>query len=102
MTSASNSGRAWIVGRHRERSILRDLLDRRDEGDRGGARLAVVTGEAGIGKTTLVDELAQHARRSGWNVLRGGTDPHDVAALELWAGPCAALGVPLAEAREEA
>lgn len=57
-----------IVGRHREQERLRQLLDRALDG-RGG--LALVSGEAGIGKSTLVDELAREARRRGALVLSG-------------------------------
>src|SRR5215217_288297 len=38
---------------------------------RGEGRLAVLSGEAGIGKTRLADELARLARQLGWAVLWG-------------------------------
>ena len=39
--------------------------------NRGDGRLAVLSGEAGIGKTRLADELARLARQLGWAVLWG-------------------------------
>jgi DNA-binding SARP family transcriptional activator len=54
-------GRSPLVGRDRE---LAALLERLDEG-----WFMAVVGEAGIGKTRLVDELAVHARRAGRRVL---------------------------------
>ncbi len=58
-----------LVGRERERQALRALLERTTEGH--GA-LVLLSGEAGIGKTTLVDDLVQHATGEGVLVLSGG------------------------------
>jgi DNA-binding CsgD family transcriptional regulator len=58
-----------LVGRERERELLRALLERASEGQ---GTLALLSGEAGIGKTTLVDDLVQHAAASGFLVLSGG------------------------------
>ena len=68
--AASSMDRAggWIVGREREREILRDqlacMLD-------GRGRLVLVSGEAGIGKTSLVEDLAHAPAARGCLVLRG-------------------------------
>ncbi|QXG76062.1 AAA family ATPase [Modestobacter sp. L9-4] len=55
-----------LVGRREERTRLRQLLDGVDA---GGAAV-LVTGEPGIGKTTLVEEAADHAVAAGYTVLR--------------------------------
>jgi DNA-binding SARP family transcriptional activator len=76
-----------LVGRQRELSMLRELWRAAREGE--GARLALVTGEAGIGKSRLVRELALEGREQGAVVLHGAADedllvPHQplVAAFE--------------------
>ena len=54
-----------LVGRREERRALRDVL----EAVRAGrSKALVVSGEAGIGKTVLLDELAHNA--SGVEVIR--------------------------------
>lgn len=58
-----------IVGRRREQAQLRESLARTLEG-RGG--VVLIGGEAGIGKTTLVDDLVEQAHEAGVLVLRGG------------------------------
>jgi len=57
-----------MVGRQVELARLADLLDRA-EGAAGG--FAMITGEAGIGKTRLVTEWAALARRRGFVELTG-------------------------------
>jgi DNA-binding SARP family transcriptional activator len=76
-----------LVGRERELSMLRELWHGVREGE--GARLVLVTGEAGIGKSRLVRELALEGREQGAVVLHGSADedllvPHQhlVAAFE--------------------
>jgi DNA-binding SARP family transcriptional activator len=76
-----------LVGRGRELSVLRELWRAVREGE--GARLVVVTGEAGMGKSRLVRELALEVREEGAVVLHGSADedllvPHQhlVAAFE--------------------
>ena len=61
-------GTSQLVGRDTERSILSGLLDAASEG-RGG--VGVVVGEAGIGKSRLLDALATEATDRGMMVLRG-------------------------------
>jgi DNA-binding CsgD family transcriptional regulator len=57
-----------IYGRDVERAHLHELLD----GATGGrGSLALISGAAGIGKTTLVDDLVQQARWLGCSVLIG-------------------------------
>src|ERR1700685_3556933 len=47
-----------LVDRHRERAVLDGLLDAARAGE---SRALVVHGEAGVGKTALLDYLAAHA-----------------------------------------
>ena len=55
-------GSGLMVGRAEERACLRNLLD---EAWRGARRLVFVIGEAGIGKSTVVEAFAEEARREG-------------------------------------
>ncbi len=57
-----------IVGRDREQQVLNAILGRMFA---GGGSLVLVSGEAGIGKTSLVDWLADQARRSGVLQFKG-------------------------------
>src|SRR6266699_2260585 len=68
--SLSSSSRILpLVGRLREVTLVMDVYDvARDE----SARVALMTGEPGIGKTRLLDEVALRAARDGAVVLRGG------------------------------
>ena len=58
-----------LVGRHDELNRLRVLLTRAIAGQ---PAVALVAGEAGVGKTRLVQEIAQVAGDSGVRVLSGG------------------------------
>ena len=60
-----------FVGRAAERSRLQELwLDARG----GSRRLVLIAGEAGVGKTSLSAQLAQHAHTQGAAVLYGRCD----------------------------
>jgi DNA-binding NarL/FixJ family response regulator len=60
--------RPVLVGRERERALLLEAL----EATAGGhGTLVLVSGEAGIGKTTLVEDLARRARERGLLALTG-------------------------------
>ena len=61
--------RPVLVGRERERQVLRDALDRTLDGQ---GLLVLLSGEAGIGKTMLVDDLIRRAVDMGALVLSGG------------------------------
>ena len=58
-----------LVGRRAELGTLQAAAERAAGGAPG---LVLVAGEAGVGKTRLVDELAGWARNSGYQVLVGG------------------------------
>jgi ABC-type oligopeptide transport system substrate-binding subunit/DNA-binding SARP family transcriptional activator len=60
--------RAKLVGREQEMA----LLDRCwQEAEKGRGKLVLISGEAGLGKTRLVEEFAQHVRLHGARVLWG-------------------------------
>jgi DNA-binding winged helix-turn-helix (wHTH) protein/tetratricopeptide (TPR) repeat protein len=72
-----------LVGRARELGVLRSALARAISGSGG---LALVMGEAGIGKTRLVEELAAVAEQAGVEVHRArGQDAAGTPAFWLWA-----------------
>jgi hypothetical protein len=81
---------ARFVARRQELAILVAALERGLAGDGG---LVLVTGEAGIGKTTLVDRLAAEARQRSVRVVRGDADDWDRAPFGLFRGPRRALGL---------
>jgi predicted ATPase len=58
-----------FIGRRAERSRLAAGIA---ESRRGGGRIFVVEGEAGIGKSRLLHEVTNSARSSGHRVLAGG------------------------------
>jgi len=62
------AGNTALVGRRAELATVRRLVDAVPRGD--GA-LLLITGEAGIGKTRLVQEVAARAAVVGLAVLRG-------------------------------
>ncbi len=57
-----------FVGRRDELASLVALLRQAEQGEPG---FAIIAGEAGVGKTRLVGELAAHAASSGFTVLTG-------------------------------
>jgi len=62
------------VGREEELGLLDRLLDRSAAGRLG---VALIDGEAGIGKTRLLQEALSHARARGFAVLYGAADEMD-------------------------
>ena len=60
--------RVQLIGRSRELGLLRERLARLSDGQGG---LVLVAGEAGIGKTSLVEALAAEARARGLGVAWG-------------------------------
>jgi predicted ATPase len=82
-----------FVGRE---PILNRLLSLLTTGEVEGARMVFVSGEAGVGKTRLLEELASRARTIGAAVLWGGVGAHAqrfgygafAVALEAYAAGC--------------
>ncbi len=62
------TSRGPLVGRAGELSRLTDLLA---QAAAGQPVVTLISGDAGVGKTRLVTELAGAARRTGWTVLSG-------------------------------
>jgi DNA-binding CsgD family transcriptional regulator/tetratricopeptide (TPR) repeat protein len=70
MTDQVTTGR--FVGRTQELARLRELLARAADGQ---PLVALIGGEAGVGKTRLAEQLAAAASQQGARVLRGGCVP---------------------------
>ncbi|HEY8172826.1 MAG TPA: AAA family ATPase, partial [Dehalococcoidia bacterium] len=71
-----------MVGRQREFSLLQAALE---DAARGRGGIAILEGEAGVGKTRLAEELATFARLKGMQVLWGRCYEDDAAApYEPW------------------
>src|SRR3712207_5358718 len=73
MSASLRLGDSWqpavsIVGRHREQALLRERLRSARSGD---GSFVLVGGEAGIGKTTLIESLAREASQERALVLIG-------------------------------
>jgi predicted ATPase len=77
-TVNARSASATFVGRERELDQLVSMLG---ELDATGARTALIAGEAGIGKTRLIDELRQRARAAGALVGTGVCTPAEGGGL---------------------
>ena len=71
-----------LVGRRRESALLRDWWGSVRRGD---GRLLLVDGEAGIGKTRLVAELARAVEEEGALVLWGRCDEGPVTPFQAFA-----------------
>ena len=79
-----------LFGRTRELTALTAAWTATRDGH--GGRVVVITGEAGIGKTRLVAELARRARDGGARVAIGaGIDVGGEAPLAVWQELAAAL-----------
>jgi DNA-binding CsgD family transcriptional regulator len=61
------AGRSPFVGREREMTILRDIFGLTQNGT---GSVALILGEAGIGKTRLITEFADWASQKGSSILR--------------------------------
>ncbi|MCB0998195.1 MAG: AAA family ATPase [Acidimicrobiales bacterium] len=69
-----------FVGRFTELQVLRDAWERR-------ARVALVAGEAGVGKTTLATGFAAELADHGVSVLTGRSTPHRLGVFESFVEP---------------
>lgn len=68
---AARGGMPVIVGRSAEVGTLRALAE---EAAGGSGAVAVIEGDPGIGKTTVLDALAEECDRLGMRVLRGAAE----------------------------
>ena len=57
-----------MVGRREELSVLLDL---EAETHKGSSHVALISGEAGIGKTRLIDEFLEEIEEFGANPFKG-------------------------------
>jgi DNA-binding SARP family transcriptional activator len=72
-----------LIGRERELAALEQVWQ---DVIGGHGAVAVISGEAGIGKTRLATELGGLGRRTGWTVaVAAALDLGGVAPLSLWA-----------------
>src|SRR6185312_16653458 len=69
-----------LIGREAELSLLEDALLAALRGDGG---VVIVGGEAGMGKTRLVNALAERGRRLGCVVLSGGCSEAELSLPSL-------------------
>ncbi len=80
-------GRPPFVGRQEELSTLKSFIN---QVAAGAGCAAIVSGEAGIGKSTLIEELVLEAELRGFEVLRGScpglqdSSPYQVFVQALW------------------
>lgn len=88
--------RGPFLGRERVLQRLSEQLMRSDEGQSG---MIVVSGEAGVGKTRLLEEFAMQASEQGALTLWGGKGAH---ANQFAFGPFAVALEGYAESRSEA
>ncbi len=92
-------GAPAFVGRDAELSALRAAAAKAEDAG-AGAHLAVVTGEAGLGKSTLLEHLAARLEHDGWLVATGRCPDLD-SAPPAWAWVqilrTVAAGVPAGE-----
>jgi predicted ATPase len=65
-----------FIGRAKELNNLKNLLDKSIQGE---GKLALISGEAGIGKTRLVSELKRYAQSKEVRCLQGNCIYHEVS-----------------------
>jgi hypothetical protein len=82
-----------LVGRARELGRLASFAGDATDASGTGGRLLVVLGEAGMGKTRLLDELAT-TQTDDSQIVRGRADEQDTAAFGLWLGILNQVGLP--------
>jgi len=80
----TNPRKSRLVGRSTE---LSEILRMLHEARRGGGRMVTVEGEAGIGKTRLLEVAAQTALRRGMLAIYAAAD-EDLRAPFIWRGHC--------------
>ena len=90
---ASVSLAARLVGREHDLARLRGLVANPPPG-----ALIMVTGEAGIGKTSLVNHVVAERLAAGDRALRGAGDERATARFSMWRRVMRELGVALPHA----
>ncbi len=70
----------WFIGRADERRALQDAWARR-------ARVGLLFGEAGVGKSTLAEEFAGELAAQGVTVLRGRSTQQQLGVFEAFVEP---------------
>ena len=80
VTAATSVERSPFIGRIVERQKLQGAWDER-------VRIVLVSGEAGVGKTRLTEELARHVEAGGLHVLRGRCTPEQLGVYEPFVDP---------------
>ncbi len=81
---------ARLVGRTRERAQLREALARARRGHGG---VVAVTGDSGVGKSRLIDDLRTHALVTGFAVMVGGEVAAGGGAYQAWQEPVRLLAL---------
>ncbi|HTA53861.1 MAG TPA: ATP-binding protein, partial [Candidatus Acidoferrales bacterium] len=82
MSVTSAADRVVLHGRDRELALAEDLLRRVAKA--GSAGVIVIKGDAGIGKTALLDALAERAIDASFSVSRSNAnESHQIAPLAL-------------------
>ncbi|HLK38602.1 MAG TPA: AAA family ATPase [Polyangiaceae bacterium] len=72
-----------LIGRDGEVARLHGALD---DAWRGAGKLLLLSGDAGVGKTRILEDVALHARRRGGRVLRGRCfESEEVLPFAVWA-----------------
>lgn len=85
----------WTVGRERQASMLAGVLRNVIDGD---GRTVVVHGEAGIGKTHLLNELMANAASSGAHILFASChETEQVLPMRPWVDALRAADAPIAK-----
>ncbi len=97
LTGGARSEEAPLTGRASEIGYLRDTLTRMLD---GGGHVAVLRGEAGVGKSRLIREFAADAAAQGLRISLGrGHETEQILPLRMWidtlrdGGPVLARGV---------
>ena len=87
---AGRAPRSVVHGRAGELAHLRETM-RTSAAGRG--HVVLLLGEAGIGKSRLVEEVADRARAEGWRSITGQSyETEQLLALGVWAGALRAAG----------
>jgi DNA-binding SARP family transcriptional activator len=72
-----------LIGRDSERTRLHRAVD---EAWRGAGKLSLLSGDAGVGKTRLLEDVASHAVRRGGRILRARCfESEKILPLAVWA-----------------